>query len=150
VAWTRFVAKLYDHFETNTHHLGYLTNLKQTRQVEEFIASFEQLAFRTEGMIYAFFREFFINNLKDEIDAHFLMDFPQTWLEATKLDKEAQQFVSSQTQKPPFIPPSRTPLPTTHTTPLKIHKLTQVEMNECQLKVIWMICQLKVFFEAQV
>jgi hypothetical protein len=28
VAWTQFVAKLYDHFDTDTHSLGGLTKLK--------------------------------------------------------------------------------------------------------------------------
>jgi hypothetical protein len=74
VAWTQFVAEIYDHFDTDTHHLGHLTKLKQTGPVEEFIASFEQLDFRTEGMTYAFFRECFISGLKDEICAHVLMD----------------------------------------------------------------------------
>jgi hypothetical protein len=34
--------------------------------------------------------------LKDEIRAHVLMARPQSWVEATKRDKEAQQVVSSQ------------------------------------------------------
>jgi len=105
--------------------------------VEEFIVSFEQLAFRMEGVTYALFREFFISGLKDEICAHVLMDLPQTWLEATKWAKEAQQFVSSQTRKTPFIPCPKNPLPYPPATPLKIQKLTQDEMVECQLKGIY-------------
>jgi hypothetical protein len=38
----------------------------------------------------AFFREHFISGLKDEIWAHVLMDRPESWVEATKRDKEAQ------------------------------------------------------------
>jgi hypothetical protein len=77
VAWTQFVVEIYDLFDTNTHHLGRLTKLKQIGLVEEFIASFEQLDFRMEGMTYDFFRECFINGgLKDEIHAHVLMDHP--------------------------------------------------------------------------
>jgi hypothetical protein len=52
--------------------------------MEYFIVAFEQLSFRIEGMTDAFFREFFISGIKDEICAHVLMDFSQTWLEATK------------------------------------------------------------------
>jgi hypothetical protein len=70
--------------------------LKQLGTMEDFIAAFEHLAFRTEGMSDAFFRECFISGLKDEIQAHVLMDQPQSWVEATKRDKEAQQVVSSQ------------------------------------------------------
>ena len=51
VAWTQFVAELYDYLETNTHYLGRLTKLKQTGSVEEFIiVAFEQLDFKTKGM----------------------------------------------------------------------------------------------------
>jgi hypothetical protein len=59
VTWTHFVAELYECFDTNTNHLGRLTNLKQSGTVEDFIASFERLAFRTEGMSDAFFSRMF-------------------------------------------------------------------------------------------
>jgi hypothetical protein len=67
------VVDLYEHFDIDTNHLGRLTKLKQLGIVEEFIAAFECLAFRTEGMSDAFFRECFISGLKDEIRAHVLM-----------------------------------------------------------------------------
>jgi len=81
-----------------------------------------------------FFQECFISGLKDEIRAHVLMARPQSWVEATKRAKEAQQVVSSQNRKPSFIP---RPKPVNHTTPstlLKIQKLTRAEMDERQLK----------------
>jgi hypothetical protein len=49
------VAELYEHFDTDTNHLGHLTKLKQSGTVEDFIASFERLDFHTEGMSDAFF-----------------------------------------------------------------------------------------------
>jgi hypothetical protein len=67
ISWTQFVAKLYARFDTDTHYLGRLTKLKQSCTVEDFITTFEHLAFRTEGMSDAFFRECFISGLKDEI-----------------------------------------------------------------------------------
>ena len=73
---TQFVTELYECFDTDTNNLGRLTKLKQLGTVEDFIAAFEHLAFRTEGMIDAFFRECFINGLKEEIRAHVLMDRP--------------------------------------------------------------------------
>jgi hypothetical protein len=134
IAWTHFVAELYERFDTDTNHLGHLTKLKQLGTVEDFIAAFERLAFRTEGMSDAFFRECFISGLKDEIRAHVLMARPQSWVEATKRDKEAQQVVSSQNRKPSFIPHPKPVNPTTPSAPLKIQKLTRDEMVECQLK----------------
>jgi hypothetical protein len=54
VDWTQFVAEIYERFETDTNHLGCLTKLKQSVTVEDFIASFERLAFCIEGMFGAF------------------------------------------------------------------------------------------------
>jgi hypothetical protein len=67
IAWTQFVAELYECFDTDTHYLGCLTKLKQSGTVEDFITSFEHLAFRMEGMTDVFFWECFISGLKDEI-----------------------------------------------------------------------------------
>jgi hypothetical protein len=62
-----FFFELYEHFDMNTHHLGHMTKLKQSRTVEYFIVSFENLSFRREGMTNYFFWECFICDLKDEI-----------------------------------------------------------------------------------
>jgi hypothetical protein len=145
IAWTHFVAELYERFDTDTNHLGHLTKLKQSGTVEDFIASFEHLDFRTEGMSDAFFRECFISGLKDEIRAHVLMARPQSWVEATKRDKEAQQVVSSQNRKPSFIPRTKPVNPTTPSAPLKIQKLTRAEMVERQLKGLCYNCDDKYF-----
>ena len=59
---------------------------------------------------------------------------PQSWEEATKIAKESQQVVSSQNRKPSFIPHPKPITPTTPPAPLKIQKLTRVEMAELQLK----------------
>jgi hypothetical protein len=48
---------MYEHFDTNTHHLGCLTKLKLSGPVEDFMADFEHLDLQMEGMIDAFFRE---------------------------------------------------------------------------------------------
>jgi hypothetical protein len=88
IAWTQFVVEIYECFDTDTNHLGRLTKLKQLGTVEDFIATFELLDFRTEGMSDAFFRECFISGLKDEIWAHVLMAWPEIWVEATKRAKE--------------------------------------------------------------
>jgi hypothetical protein len=73
----------------------------------------------------AFFRECFNNSLKDEIRAHVLMARPESWVEATKRDKEAQKFVFSQNCKPSFIPRPNPINPNTPSAPLKNQKLTQ-------------------------
>jgi hypothetical protein len=70
IAWTQFVSKIYERFDTNTNRLGHLTKLNQLGTVEDFIAAFECLDFRTEGMNDASFQECFISGLKKEIRAH--------------------------------------------------------------------------------
>jgi hypothetical protein len=87
IAWKNFVEEIYECFDNETNHLEHLTKLKQSRIVEDFIASFECLSFWIEGMSDAFFRECFISGLKDEIHAHVLMAWPQSWVEDTKRDK---------------------------------------------------------------
>jgi hypothetical protein len=62
VSWSQFVSKLCERFDTDTHHLGCLTKLKQYGIMEYF----EHCDFQTEGMIGDFFRECFISGLKDE------------------------------------------------------------------------------------
>jgi hypothetical protein len=145
IAWKHFVAELYKCFDTDTNHLGRLTKLKQSGTMEDFRAAFEHLSFRTEGMFDAFFRECFISGLKDEIQAHVLMAQPQSWVEATKRDKESQQVVSSQNRKPSFIPRPKLVNPTTPFAPLNIQKLTRSEIIECQLKGLCYNCDDKYF-----
>jgi hypothetical protein len=134
IAWTQFVAELDERFDTDTNLLGHLTKLKQSGKVEDFIVAFERLDFRIESMTDAFLRECFISGLKEEIRAHVLMAQPTTWVEATKKYKEAQQIVSSKNLKPSFIPLPKPVNPTTPSAPLKIQKLTRVEMVERKLK----------------
>jgi hypothetical protein len=145
IAWTQFVAELYERFDTDTNHLGRLTKLKQSGIVEDFIAAFEHLSFRTEGMTDAFFQECFISGLKEEIQAHVLMARPTTWVETTKKSKEAQKIVSSQNRKPSFIPRPKIVNPTTPSAPLKIQKLTRAKMGERQLKGLCYNCDDKYF-----
>ena len=56
MSWTQFVAYIYEHFDTNTNHLGHLEKLKQSGTVKEFIYAFERLDFYKDGMSEDFFR----------------------------------------------------------------------------------------------
>jgi hypothetical protein len=70
---------------------------------------------------------------------------PESWVAATKRDKEAQQVVSSQNRKPSFILRPKPVNPTTPSAPLKIQKLTRAEMVERQLKGLCYNCDDKYF-----
>ena len=74
----------------------------------------------------AFFWECFISGLKDEIQTHVLMARPESWVEATKRDKEAQQVVSSQNRKPSSIPHPKPVNPTTPSASLNIHIIHKI------------------------
>jgi hypothetical protein len=73
------------------------------------------------------------------------MAWPESWVEATKRDKEAQQVVSTQNRKPSFIPHPKPVNPTTPSAPLKIQKLTRAEMDERQIKGLCYNCDEKYF-----
>ena len=70
---------------------------------------------------------------------------PQSWVDDTKRDKEAQHVISSQNRKHSFIPRTKPITPTPPSTPLKIHKLTRAEMAERQLKGLYYNCDDKYF-----
>jgi hypothetical protein len=69
----------------------------------------------------------------------------QSWVEDTKIPKEAQQVASSQNRKPSFIPHTKQVNPTTPFAPLKIQKLTRDEMVERQIKGLCYNCDDKYF-----
>jgi hypothetical protein len=73
------------------------------------------------------------------------MDWPQSWVDTTKIAKEAQHVFSSQNIKPSFIPLTKPVTPTPPSTPLKIQKLTKAEMDERQLKGLCYNCDEKYF-----
>jgi hypothetical protein len=97
-----------------------------------------------------FFQECFISGLKDEIHAHVLMAHPQSWVEATKRDKEAQQVVSSQTRKPSFIPHPKPVTPTPPSTPLKIQKLTREKWLNANSRAFVIIVMTNIFLGTSV
>ena len=69
---------------------------------------------------------------------------PQSWVEDSKRDKEAQHVVYSQNKKPSFIPCTKLVTPTPPT-PLKIQKITRSEMDERQIKGLCYNCDEKYF-----
>jgi hypothetical protein len=83
-------------FECDTHRLGCLTKLCQTSTIMEYITAFEQLAILTEGQSDLFFKECFMNGLKDAIKAHVMMQCPQTWFEACDKFREAKIVINAQ------------------------------------------------------
>jgi hypothetical protein len=73
------------------------------------------------------------------------MDRPESWVDSTKIYKEAQLVVFSQNQKPSFIPHTKPVTPTPPSTPLNIQKLSSAEMVGFQLKGLCYKCDDKYF-----
>jgi hypothetical protein len=111
VAWTQFVAELYDRFDSDTHHLGRLTKLKQSGTVEDFIATFEHLDFRTEGMSDAFFRECFISGLKDEIVPMFSWHTPRLGWKLLNEPRKHNRLSPPRSTNHPFLLTLNPPIP---------------------------------------
>lgn len=69
--------------------MGCLSKLRQIGPIKEFIASFEELAIRIEGLVDAFYIECFINGLKEAIHPDVHIQRPTTWLESRERALEA-------------------------------------------------------------
>lgn len=77
-----FSKAICDRFEWESNFLGRLTKLWKTGTIKDYIAAFEKLAIRTDGLGDEFYLECFINGLKESIQAHIRIHHPTTWLDA--------------------------------------------------------------------
>jgi len=68
-SWAQFAKSLRSRFEQEDSFLGRLTKLRQTGTVEEYITTFEALAFRIKGLTDEYYMECFIFGLKEAIKA---------------------------------------------------------------------------------
>jgi pentose-5-phosphate-3-epimerase len=64
-----------------------------------YITTFEQLVILTKGLSNLFFKECFISDLKEAIQAHIMMQHPKTWLEACDRAKEANIVINAQAKR---------------------------------------------------
>jgi hypothetical protein len=128
--WNMFTKVVCACFDRESHYLGCLTKLKQTGSVIDFIATFEQLAIRTEGLSDEFYLECFISGLKEAIHAHVCMHHPITWLQACTLALEVETILQAQplhSSVPNHPRPGATTAPTQT---LKVQKVSPTEMEE--------------------
>jgi hypothetical protein len=130
-------------FDRESHFLGRLTKLHQTRSVSDFITTFEQLAIQTEGLSDEFYLECFISGLKEAIRAHVSMHHPTTWLQACQLALEAETILQAPPLKDTF--PNH-PHPRANPTPtqtLKVQKVSPTEMAERRKQGLCYYCDEK-------
>ena len=95
LAYILLIARVLSGCDVNSCNVSYviyfpINKIVCLKTLRPLIVAFEHLAFRTEGMTDALFRECFISGLKDEIWDHVLMARPLSCVEATRKDKEAQ------------------------------------------------------------
>jgi hypothetical protein len=123
-----------------------MTEQNYTKQytIIDYISTFEQLEIYIEGLSDSLFKECFISGLKEEIREHIMMQCPKTWLEDCERDKEVEMVINAQTKIPLFTTPTSplietTPIPS-NSYPMRIHKLSQEEMEESQCLHLFYNC----------
>ena len=63
--------------------------------MNEYIIAFEALAFRTGGLHDEFYLEFFVNGLKEAIQAHIRLQHPTSWMDACKIAREVERVLAA-------------------------------------------------------
>eukprot|EP00253_Pinus_taeda_P035434 PITA_35434 len=120
--WTQFTKALRDRFEQEDSFLGRLTKLRQTGIVEEYITTFEGLAFHTKGLLDEFYTECFISGLKEAIKAQVLLHHPPTWMEDFQVARKVERALAAQYSRPNFPAKGRPPQAQNTTQTLKVQK----------------------------
>ena len=77
--------------------------------MDEYITSFEALAFGTRGLSDVFYMECFISGLKEAIKAQVLLHHPPTWTEACKVARNVECVLVAQYSHPNFSAKGRPP-----------------------------------------
>jgi hypothetical protein len=73
------VKAMFSRFIRDTNILGQLTKLHQTSIVEDYIDGFECWVVQIENLTNEYFKQCFINGLKEEFIAQVEMNHPATW-----------------------------------------------------------------------
>eukprot|EP00253_Pinus_taeda_P002482 PITA_02482 len=122
MTWATFKKALTDRFDQESSFLGRLTKLQQTGTVDEYITTFEALAFRTRGLSDVFYTECFISSLKEAIKAHVQLHHPPTWMEACKVARNVEHALTAQHILPNFTTKGRPPQAHSTNQTLKVQK----------------------------
>eukprot|EP00253_Pinus_taeda_P022340 PITA_22340 len=101
-----------------------------TGTVDEYVTTFEALAFRTRDLPDAFYTECFISGLKEAIQAHIRLHHPPTWSEACKVARNVECALAAQSILPNFIAKGRPPHAHSMIQTLKVQKVSPAEMAE--------------------
>eukprot|EP00253_Pinus_taeda_P017878 PITA_17878 len=141
--WDKFKKYLTECFDQESAFLGRLTKLRQTGKVDEYITTFEALAFRTRGLSDVFYMECFISGLKEAIKAHVQLHHPPTWIEACKVDRNVERALAALATHPNFTAKGRTTQAHSTTQTLKVQKVSPVEMDERRKQRLCYYCDEK-------
>lgn len=87
--------------------MGRVTKLRQTVIVKDYIAAFKQLAIRTDRQGDDFYLAYFINDLKEAIQAHVQMHHLATWLDACRKALDMEIALNAQSNRPNFVAKAR-------------------------------------------
>ena len=143
LAWQTFKKALTDHFDHESNFLGHLTKLRQKRTVNEYITSFESLAFRTRGLHDEFYVECFVSGLKEAIQAHVQLHHLISWLHACKIAHEVERALVAQYNRPNFISKGHPAQAQSTTQTLKVQKVSPTEMEKRRKQGLCYYCDEK-------
>eukprot|EP00253_Pinus_taeda_P036412 PITA_36412 len=124
---TAWITQMEQYFTLN-YILDNATQLSVS--LNEYIASFEALAFRTGGLHDEFYVECFVSGLKEAIQAHIRLHHPSSWLHACRIAREVECALAAQSNRPNFIAKGRPPQAQSTTQTLKVQKVSPTEMAE--------------------
>eukprot|EP00253_Pinus_taeda_P033815 PITA_33815 len=112
-------------------------------QLDEYITTFEALAFLTRGLSDVFYTEFFISGLKEAIKAHVQLHHPPTWIEACKVAHNVERALAALATRPNFTAKGRPTQAHSTTQTLKVQKMSPIEMAKRRKQGLCYYCDEK-------
>lgn len=82
--WNMFSKSIFDRFDWESNFLDCLIKLQKIGIVKEYIAAFEKLATKTDGLGDEFYLKYFISGLKEAIQTQIYKHHPPTSLDACR------------------------------------------------------------------
>eukprot|EP00253_Pinus_taeda_P020872 PITA_20872 len=111
--------------------------------MNEYITTFEALAFHTGGLHDEFYMECFVSGLKEAIQAHVLLHHPSSWLHACRIAREVELALAAQSNCPNFITKGHPTQAQSTTQTLKVQKVSPAEMAKRRKQGLCYYCDEK-------
>ena len=111
--------------------------------MNEYITTFEALAFFTGGLHDEFDVECFVSGLKEALQAHIRLHHPSSWMHACRIACEVERALAAQSNRPNFIAKGHPTQAQSTTQTLKVQKVSPAEMAERRKQGLCYYCDEK-------